>query len=65
MKEHPIVALPKSFFFPINAMKNPPSRKEILSQVQPHTFGIHHWGGNWVDEKNHDHHKTAIKTMRS
>lgn len=64
MTDRPIVALPKSFFFPINATKVPPTRSEIIAQLQPNTFGIHHWGGNWVDEKNHDHHKSMIKKMR-
>lgn len=64
MLDRPIIALPKSFFFPIDATKIVPSRKEILAAVLPHTFGIHHWAGSWVDEKNHAHHKSAIKKMR-
>lgn len=59
----PIVALPKNFFFP-HIPKNMASDKNLYP-IPPHTFGIHHWGGNWVDEENHDHHKKMIKAMRS
>lgn len=64
MHDHPIVALPKSFFFPIDASKVAPSRKEILSRVLPHTFGIHHWAGSWVDEANHSHHINTLRNLR-
>ncbi len=65
MLDNPIVALPRTFFFPIDATRIAPTRTDIMAQLRAHTFGIHHWAGSWVDETNHEHHKAILKEMHS
>jgi mannosyltransferase OCH1-like enzyme len=40
------IALPASFFYPID--KETKGRNTILSMVKPETFAIHHWAGSWI-----------------
>lgn len=43
-----VIALPKSFFYPLNYESRGKSFEESLTYAKPESFAIHYWAGTWL-----------------